>query len=257
MSNLEGPYHGTLKNVTEIAQAAEAFPGNVNTDVNPPDQEEGPTPLMEILLPSSLLPRTPRLISFKAYYQPNASCPNLTVLVSAHVSKLVLKQSTGMASTEKVRFQHEGEDYQVSVGKAVVLCTGTIMSPQILELLGIGDPSILSKAGIDVTVELPGVRDQEHVNRGDRPASRPSVLIVGCLIHSGATYETHEDKEEAYTTFDCLRDPAFAVEQLAQYQRDGTGVCGMGPTCMSFVSLAALSPDAESLTRELEDSIKA
>ena len=41
----------------------------------------------------------------------------------------------------------------------------TLKSPQILELSGIGDPSVLSSIGVPVAVNLPGVGDnvQDHL----------------------------------------------------------------------------------------------
>ncbi|KAJ7493931.1 alcohol oxidase [Mycena latifolia] len=225
-SNLEGPYHEALKKFG-IARAEEPFSGDT----------EGTW-----LTPLSIHP-TKRVRSYAAnmYYQPNASRPNLTVLVSAHVTKIDLQHNAGMATADKVCFRHNGKDYEVPVAKEVILSAGTIMSPQILELSGIGNPSVLNKVGIDISIVLPGVGEnvQEHV-------------------YSGATYEIREDRHDAYNTFDCLRDPAVAADQFAQYKREGTGVCAMGSaTCMTFASLAAISPDAAGLQKSLEQEIEA
>ncbi|KAJ6622056.1 alcohol oxidase [Mycena sp. CBHHK59/15] len=225
LSNLEGPYHETLQKVG-ITPADEPFSGDTTGTW---------------LTPLSIHP-TKRVRSYAAnmYYQPNASRPNFTVLVSVHVTKLILKQTAGIATADRVSFPHGSKDYEVSVAKEVILSADAVMSPQILELSGIGNPSVLSNAGIDVSVVLPGVGEnvQEHIN-------------------SAATYEIREDKQDTYTTFDYLSDPAVAADQFAEYKLHGTGVCGMGPTCMTFVPLAALSPDAAILQRSLEQSIEA
>lgn len=42
-------------------------------------------------------------------------------------------------------------------GGEVILSTGVVRTPQLLELSGIGDPSVLGPKGIDVKVDLPGV----------------------------------------------------------------------------------------------------
>ncbi|KAJ6565084.1 alcohol oxidase [Mycena sp. CBHHK59/15] len=210
LSNLEGPYHETLQKVG-ITRADEPTAGTW-------------------LTPLSIHP-TKRVRSYAAnmYYQPNASRPNFTVLVSAHVTKLILKQTAGIATADWVSFQHGGKDYEVSVAKEVILSAGAVMSPQVYSrTLGIGNPRVLSKAGIDVSVVLPGVGEN-----------------------------IREDKQDTYTTFDCLSDPAVAADQFAEYQLHGTGVCGMGPICMTFIPLAALSPDAKTLRRSLEQSIEA
>jgi choline dehydrogenase-like flavoprotein len=58
------------------------------------------------------------------YYQPNASRPNFTVLVSAQVTKIILKMNSGVATAEKVSFVHNGETHEVAVAKEVILCAG-------------------------------------------------------------------------------------------------------------------------------------
>lgn len=45
----------------------------------------------------------------------------------------------------------------VSASKEVILSAGSIGTPHILQLSGIGDPSDLSKLGISLTVNLPSV----------------------------------------------------------------------------------------------------
>jgi choline dehydrogenase-like flavoprotein len=50
----------------------------------------------------------------------------------------------------------------------LTISISAIMSPQILELSGIGDAEVLKKAGIETAVDLPGVGNnvQEHVYSG-------------------------------------------------------------------------------------------
>jgi choline dehydrogenase-like flavoprotein len=51
------------------------------------------------------------------------------------------------------------------VKSEVILSAGSVQSPQLLELSGIGNPEILKAAGIDVKVENPNVGEnlQEHM----------------------------------------------------------------------------------------------
>lgn len=46
---------------------------------------------------------------------------------------------------------------QVTARHAVVLCAGSIGSPQILQLSGLGPASLLKEHGIDPVIDLPGV----------------------------------------------------------------------------------------------------
>ncbi|KAF8211133.1 hypothetical protein K438DRAFT_2047591 [Mycena galopus ATCC 62051] len=99
------------------------------------------------------------------YYQPNATRDNLTVVVGAHVTKIVTEQDqNGCATAVEVAFVCEEASHIVKVSKEVILSAGTIMSPQILELSGIGNKTILEGVGIETRVHLPGVGEnvQEH-----------------------------------------------------------------------------------------------
>ncbi|KAJ7141591.1 alcohol oxidase [Mycena filopes] len=224
LSNFEGPYREALRKVG-VSHAPEPFNGDTQgTWLTPVSIDPG---------------KRVRSYSANMYYQPNAARPNLKVLVSAHVTKIELVNSSGIATADRVVFLCDGKSHEISVSGEVILCAGTILSPQILELSGIGDPAVLKKAEVEVKVALPGVGEnvQEH-------------------IFSAASYEIRQDKAEAYNTFDCLKDPAIAAQQFSDYKLHGTGVCGMAPICMTFVPLATISPDASSIIESLNDWIK-
>ncbi|KAJ0418653.1 GMC oxidoreductase-domain-containing protein [Aspergillus carlsbadensis] len=95
------------------------------------------------------------------YYEVNSSRPNLKLLCEANVNKVLLDgtRATG------VSFAFQGQEYEVSAKREVIVCGGTIKSPQILELSGIGDPEVLAAAGVDVRVEnrAVGANVQDHV----------------------------------------------------------------------------------------------
>jgi choline dehydrogenase-like flavoprotein len=54
--------------------------------------------------------------------------------------------------------------HNVSCSREVILSAGAAHTPQILELSGIGDPTILSQFNIPVVINLPGVGNnfQDH-----------------------------------------------------------------------------------------------
>lgn len=78
-----------------------------------------------------------RSYSARAYYEPNAHRPNLSVLTDALVSKIEFEKTTspsGSAKATGVQFTVGGVPYSVNAKKEVIVCGGTINSPQILEL---------------------------------------------------------------------------------------------------------------------------
>lgn len=116
-----------------------------------------------------------RSYSARAYYEPNKTKSNLSVLTSALVSKVDLeKTESGNAKATGVTFIVDGATHHVKANREVIVCGGVVNSPQILELSGIGSPSILSKAGIDVVVDLPAVGE----NLNDHSAT--AISVVSC-----------------------------------------------------------------------------
>lgn len=87
------------------------------------------------------------------YLRPAMSRPNLTVLMYAEADRVLLDgdKCTG------VEFRHGGEVHSINANCEVILSAGTIGSPRILMLSGIGSEKELSQLGIPLAVNLPGV----------------------------------------------------------------------------------------------------
>lgn len=56
-----------------------------------------------------------------------------------------------------VAYVRDGRDHHAAAAREVILAGGVVGSPQVLELSGVGDPSVLARAGIPVRHALPGV----------------------------------------------------------------------------------------------------
>src|SRR4029079_5982146 len=56
----------------------------------------------------------------------------------------------------------ETERGELRAGQEVILCGGTIESPKLLMLSGIGPAAELARVGVDVGVDLPGVGETLH-----------------------------------------------------------------------------------------------
>lgn len=102
-----------------------------------------------------------------AYLDPARRRPNLRVITHAHASGLVFSDDDPNRAAG-VRYRHRGKEREVRAGKEVILAAGTIQSPQLLELSGIGQPERLSALGIAPRIALPGVGE----NLADHYVSR-------------------------------------------------------------------------------------
>src|SRR5690606_29360793 len=101
------------------------------------------------------LHRGRRLSAARAYLHPVRRRRNLTVRTRAFVERIVFdgKRATGVVC--------DGE--RIEAGE-VIVCSGAINSPQLLQLSGVGPASLLEPLGIPVVHDLPGVGEhlQHH-----------------------------------------------------------------------------------------------
>lgn len=107
-----------------------------------------------------------RCSSARAFLNPARKRSNLSVITHAHVRELSFSTEDPMR-VAGVRYSRNGATREVLLrdGGEVVLSAGTIGSPQILELSGIGRGDVLQKAGVAIRHELPGVGEclQDHL----------------------------------------------------------------------------------------------
>ena len=93
-----------------------------------------------------------------AYLRPVRSRQNLTVEMGASVHRLPVEK--GRCTGVEYR---RGDRLHVARADAeVVLCAGTIDSPRLLLLSGIGNPEHLSELGIEAVADVPGVGANLH-----------------------------------------------------------------------------------------------
>jgi choline dehydrogenase-like flavoprotein len=110
--------------------------------------------------------RQERSYSASAYYAPIAERKNLHVWTDATVLNVLIEMVDGEWSATGVRVRHGDKEMEVKAVREVILCAGSIQSPQILELSGIGPRKVLEAAGIDVKIENSNVGEnlQDHMS---------------------------------------------------------------------------------------------
>lgn len=92
--------------------------------------------------------------AFRAYvYQ--QSIPNLTILTGATVGKVTLSSGSTPNATGVEFRDSSGNTYNAKANLEVIMATGSIRTPLVLQQSGIGPSNILSQAGVDQVVNLP------------------------------------------------------------------------------------------------------
>jgi choline dehydrogenase len=99
-----------------------------------------------------------RQSSADAYIRPHLDRPNLTVVADALVRRLIMTKDR----CEGVEYETDSQSHIANVDCEVILCAGTIGSPQLLMVSGIGPADDLRDLGISVVADLPGVGGNLH-----------------------------------------------------------------------------------------------
>ena len=96
-----------------------------------------------------------------AYIKPAKNRPNLKILSGVLVQRVLLKNKVARG----VEYKVNGKTEKLNASKEVILCAGSIGSPQLLQLSGIGPKEVLQSAGVEVKHHLPGVGEnlQDHL----------------------------------------------------------------------------------------------
>lgn len=98
----------------------------------------------------------------EGYLRPAMSRSNLEVRLRSQVRRVVVqnRRVTGLEYLEQGVLRRANARFEV------IVCAGTVHSPQLLELSGIGNASVMSQAGIETVHHLPAVgenlRDHLH-----------------------------------------------------------------------------------------------
>ena len=118
-----------------------------------------------------------RMSTAVCYLDPARGRANLSIQANALTEGLLFEgtRCTG------VRYSVNGEQREARAGREVILSAGSINSPQLLELSGIGQPDLLQSLGIEVRHALKGVGE----NLRDHYAPRMKWAVPASL---GLTY---------------------------------------------------------------------
>ena len=97
-----------------------------------------------------------RVSAARAFLNPAKSRKNLDVVTNAFVTKLMIENKTA-TGVELLKGGKNGKKISIKANKEVILSSGVIKSPHILQLSGVGSGKHLQELGIDVIHDLKGV----------------------------------------------------------------------------------------------------
>lgn len=150
----------TVSSPPDPTLIGQAFPeagkqiGYPNVDLNGPVQAG-------FAIPQGTIRRGARCSTAKAFLQPARQRPNLHVVTFAYVTKVLFNNERRAVGVQFDRFSLQ---HVVYARKEIILSGGSINSPQLLMLSGVGPAEHLTSLGIPVIADLPvGHNLQDHI----------------------------------------------------------------------------------------------
>ncbi|KQY06923.1 GMC oxidoreductase [Mycobacterium sp. Root135] len=137
----------------DVVQAGQKMGWNRTDDINDSDAER--------IGPSARTIKDGRRVSAAhAFLHPVRSRPNLTVITGAEVQRVVIE--SGRAVGVEVSTKDGSAEFRAQA--EVILALGSLATPRVLQLSGIGERKMLERLGIAVTSDSPhvGQRMLEH-----------------------------------------------------------------------------------------------
>ena len=158
-------YHGnggplTVTNIRERNPLCEAFIGSANALGIPRNEDFNGARQEGVGYFQATIRNGRRASAATAYLRPAETRANLTVLTNATAERVIFdgRRASG------VRLRHNGSSVTIGARREVILAAGSVKSPQLLMVSGIGPGAHLADMGIAPVHDLPGVGQnlQDH-----------------------------------------------------------------------------------------------
>ncbi|KAJ7223140.1 alcohol oxidase [Mycena pura] len=166
-----------------------------------------------------------RSYSANAYFKESCGRPNLHSVTGARASKISFTKGAKGFTATGVKFIVGSATYTANARKEVILSAGSVQTPQLLELSGIGNATLLKSLGITSLIDLPQVGEnlQEHL-----------FGLVEFELNPGTM------------TFDALNNNVtLLAQQTALYEKNGTGLLAANDEALAFLPLRNIANATE------------
>ncbi|MBP8930461.1 MAG: GMC family oxidoreductase N-terminal domain-containing protein [Paracoccus sp.] len=212
-----------------------------------------------------------RISSARAYLKPALRRDNLRLVTRAVVAK-ILFEGRRAVGVEYIADEGRGERRVIRARRQVVLCSGTVNTPRLLQLSGIGLPDDLAAIGVPVLHDLPGVgrnlrdhysvrvvaraRNSVTINELARPPrlwghqlrwlfNRPSIITLSpSLVHIFARSREGLDAPDLQGVFSPASYKAGFVSMLDDYPGLTCGFWAHKPQSTGHVRALSQDPMA-------------
>jgi choline dehydrogenase len=190
-----------------------------------------------------------RVSAVGAFLRPALLRQNLTLLLNTTVVKLNFKGARCVG----VKIMTDGTETDIAAHKEVILAAGSINSPKLLMLSGVGEAKALRSLGIDVVENLPGVGEnlQDHVlvsgvvfkYKGKMPDRPPASNAVEAeaYLSSGPSSDT---------------DINLVLEQLSIVTPEAAARFGAPPADAFTIAPALVQPTSRGAVRLASNSFQ-
>ena len=195
------------------------------------------TPMGAFSSLSSIDPVTKeRSYAASAYYVTVKERPNLHLSTGSIVEMILFEENKAKLRANGVRFQHNGETVTAKARREIILAAGSLQSPKVLELSGVGDAKLLHSLEIDVKIDNPYVGEnlQDHI-----------LCSIG-----------FEAIDDVSTLDDFIRQDPLAIEMaMREYMTAKTGpFASVGVTSYAYLPVVEfLSDDGRGTLQKLLD----
>ncbi|KAI1370723.1 putative GMC oxidoreductase [Hypoxylon crocopeplum] len=162
---------------------------------------------------------------------------NHDVVTESQVTKILIEDGTATGVVFRQRVGNATTYTTVKANREVILSAGAIHSPQILQRSGVGPSKLLESAGINTTVNLPGVGQ----NFQDHPMMFMSIVLTNFTTHP--------------SPMDMFENPNFTDWAQEVWRANKTGPYSMGiGNAAAWLGMPVISPERfESIAAKLEN----
>jgi choline dehydrogenase len=190
-----------------------------------------------------------RISAARAFLQPALSRPNLTVLLDTDVVRLNFAKTRCVG----VKAVTAGAVRDIAADREVILAAGSIGSPKLLLLSGVGAAEGLGKLGIDVVENLPGVGNNLHDH----------ILLSGVVFTYKGTMpdrpvDSNAVEAEAFLSSGVSgdTDSALVLHQLPGVTPEAAARFGAPPADAFSIAPALVQPTSRGVVRLASSNYK-